>query len=89
MLVGIYFWSYKLGSNPFVLLRNEGLLDNAPVFHDAAGALSKDYLLMLKDGSGLNASLQNLLDDDSPTYSLLRLCQHCGAFCICLRGAFY
>ncbi len=60
MLLGIYFLNFKIGSSPFVLLRNEGILDNAPVFKDAVtGALRADYLSLLKDGSGLNALLQN------------------------------
>src|SRR5437773_8388384 len=32
MIAGIYFFHWKLGSNPFVMLRNEGILDNAPAF---------------------------------------------------------
>ncbi len=60
MLLGIYFGAAKVGSSPFVLLRNEGLLDNAPVFKDlTTGALRADYLTLLKDGSGLNVLLQN------------------------------
>lgn len=60
MLLGIYFFGVKVGSNPFVLLRNEGFFDNAPVFKDAAtGLLRNDYLTLWKDGNGLNALLQN------------------------------
>lgn len=60
MLLGIYFFKTEVGLNPFILLRDTGLLDNAPVFKDAAtGALRSDYLSMLQDGSGLNALLQN------------------------------
>ncbi len=61
MLLGIFFFGFKVGHSPFVLLRNEGLLDNAPVFHDGNGLLNKDYLAMLykSGGSGLNALLQN------------------------------
>ncbi len=60
MLLGIYFWGIKVGNSPFVLLRNEGLLDNAPFFKDInTGAIRADYLTVLKDGSGLNALLQN------------------------------
>ncbi len=60
MLLGIYIFSIRIGSNPFVLLRNEGLLDNAPFFKDInTGAIRADYLSVLKDGSGLNALLQN------------------------------
>ena len=60
LIIGIYFFGTKVGNSPFVLLRNDGLLDNAPVFKDiSTGALRADYLSILKDGSGLNALLQN------------------------------
>lgn len=51
MLVGIYFFSAKVGSSPFVLLRNE--MKDAPIFSQA------NYLSFVKDGNGLNALLQN------------------------------
>ncbi len=53
MLVGIYFWGTKVGSNPFALLRNEL---NAPVLFT-----NPDYLQFPKiyEGNDLNASLQN------------------------------
>src|SRR5438067_10687904 len=57
MLVGFTF--LKIGSNPFMLLRNSGVLDNAPVFHDMNGAIRQDYLSMIKDGNDLNSLLQN------------------------------
>ena len=50
MVIGIYFFGHKVGSNPFVLLRNE--LD-APIFQ------MPDYLSKVKDGNGLNTLLQN------------------------------
>lgn len=60
MLVGLYFWGAKVGSNPFVLLRHEGFFDSAPVFRDVStGLLRKDYLSLWTDGNGLNALLQN------------------------------
>ncbi|GAC1535118.1 MAG: cytochrome c biogenesis protein CcsA [Sediminibacterium sp.] len=50
MLVGIYFFGWKVGSSPFVLLRHEM---NWPI-------LSRpDYLGLIKDGTGLNTLLQN------------------------------
>jgi cytochrome c-type biogenesis protein CcmF len=57
MLLG--FSSLKIGSNPFVLLRNSGVLDNAPVFRDMTGAFRQDYLTLIKDGNDLNPLLQN------------------------------
>lgn len=61
MLLGIFFFGFRVGHSPFVLLRNEGILDNAPFLHDASGNLSKDYVALLykSGGSGLNALLQN------------------------------
>ncbi len=51
MLIGIYFFNVKVGSSPFVLLRNE--MKDAPIF------LQANYLEFVKDGNGLNALLQN------------------------------
>ncbi len=51
MLIGIYFFGAKVGSSPFVLLRNE--MSDAPIFSQA------NYLSFVKDGNGLNALLQN------------------------------
>ncbi|TAF52560.1 MAG: cytochrome c assembly protein, partial [Sphingobacteriia bacterium] len=50
MLIGLYFGEAKLGSSPFVLLRNEM---DAPIF------TRPDYLQYIKDGTGLNTLLQN------------------------------
>lgn len=60
MVIGMYFFGTKIGSNPFVLLRNEGVLDSAPRFLDiATGGIRADYLQFLTDGTGLNTLLQN------------------------------
>ena len=61
MLLGD-FLGMKIGSNPFVLMRNTDLLDNAPIFYDIeSGLLRKDYVSLLYqgDGNGLNILLQN------------------------------
>ena len=50
MLLGIYFFGVKVGSSPFVLLRNEM---QAPIFS------RPEYLSFIKDGTGLNTLLQN------------------------------
>lgn len=50
MVLGIYFWGVKVGSNPFALLRNEM---DAPIFQ------KPDYINFIKDGNGLNTLLQN------------------------------
>ena len=61
MIIGFYLGHVKLGINPFVLLRDAGILDNAPFFHDADGQIKQDYLAMItqRDGQGLNQLLQN------------------------------
>jgi cytochrome c-type biogenesis protein CcmF len=50
MLLGMYFFGAKVGSSPFVLLRNE---------MDALIFSQPDYLSLITDGNGLNALLQN------------------------------
>lgn len=50
MIAGIYFFNWRMGSNPFVLLRNEM---DAPIFSQA------NYLSLIKDGNDLNPLLQN------------------------------
>lgn len=62
MIAGIYFFGEKLGSNPFTLLRDSGVLDNAPALHlnfDINQPLRPDYLSSIKDGNDLNPLLQN------------------------------
>ncbi|SEW38642.1 cytochrome c-type biogenesis protein CcmF [Chitinophaga sp. YR573] len=53
MIIGIFILGYKVGSNPFLLLRfaeeNQGL----------PWVSRPDYLTFVKDGNGLNLSLQN------------------------------
>ena len=53
MLIGIYILDYRVGSNPFLLLRlaeeNRGL----------PWVANANYLDFIKDGNGLNLSLQN------------------------------
>jgi cytochrome c-type biogenesis protein CcmF len=62
MIAGIYILNWKMGSNPFILLRDSGVLDNAPALHldmDINQPLRPDYLLSIKDGNDLNELLQN------------------------------
>ncbi len=51
MLIGIYFFGYKIGSSPFILMRDYN--PAMPVFARA------NYLAFIQDGSGLNPLLQN------------------------------
>lgn len=62
MIAGLYIFGWKLGSNPFILLRDSGVLDGAPALHingDLTQGLRQDYLLSIKDGNDLNPLLQN------------------------------
>jgi cytochrome c-type biogenesis protein CcmF len=51
MVLGVFVFGYKIGVNPFTLLRNE--MADAPIFQNPA------YLSFIKDGNGLNPLLQN------------------------------
>jgi cytochrome c-type biogenesis protein CcmF len=61
MVIGIYFFDFKVGSSPFVLMRNEDMLSAAqfPIGFNADGTLKEDYLSFIRDGKGLNPLLQN------------------------------
>ena len=62
MIVGIHIFDVKIGSNPFVLLRDSGAFDNAPAMHldfDVTQPIRPDYLTMITDGNDLNPLLQN------------------------------
>lgn len=62
MVMGLYIAGWKMGSNPFILLRDSGVLDNAPALHlnfDITQSLRPDYLSSIKDGNDLNPLLQN------------------------------
>lgn len=62
MVTGLYFFGWKMGSNPFLLLRDAGVLDAAPAMHvnfDVTQPFREDYLTMIKDGNDLNPLLQN------------------------------
>lgn len=62
MIIGLYIFDLKIGSSPFLLLRNSGVMspDNAPFFYNE-GILKADYLTNIykRGGQGLNQSLQN------------------------------
>lgn len=68
MLLGMYIFGHKVGSNPFLLLRDSGMFDNAPMFHigqDLNNPILPDYMTnpltaaTMQDGRGLNVLLQN------------------------------
>ena len=51
MVLGVFVLGYKVGVNPFVLLRHE--MADAPIFAQT------DYLDFIQEGNGLNPLLQN------------------------------
>ena len=51
MLLGLHFGDLKIGSTPFMLLRDQ--MANAPIFSQP------NYLSFIQDGNGLNPLLQN------------------------------
>lgn len=53
MILGVVILGYKLGNNPFVLLREHPDFANLPFIK------MPDYLAKIKDGRGLNPLLQN------------------------------
>src|SRR4051812_35010576 len=53
MIIGVVVFNYKIGSNPFVLLREHPDFANLPFIK------SPDYLSKIADGRGLNPLLQN------------------------------
>ena len=55
MIVGLYFFGFKVGLNPFILVRQMDFAANAPIFSRT------DYMNIpqMQDGQGLNALLQN------------------------------
>jgi cytochrome c-type biogenesis protein CcmF len=62
MIAGIYIFNVKIGSSPFLLLRDSGAFDNAPAMHlgfDLMQPLRPDYMTMITDGNDLNPLLQN------------------------------
>lgn len=62
MVMGLYIAGWKMGSNPFILLRDSGVMDNAPALHlnfDITQPIRPDYLSSIKDGNDLNPLLQN------------------------------
>ncbi len=62
MIAGIYIFNWKMGTNPFILLRDSGVFDNAPALHlnlDVNQPLRPDYMSSIKDGNDLNPLLQN------------------------------
>ena len=47
MIAGIYFFGWKMGTNPFILLRDSGVLDNAPALHINGDVLTAQLVMGL------------------------------------------
>jgi cytochrome c-type biogenesis protein CcmF len=59
MLIGVDIFGQRIGSSPFILLREAiNLKESAPVFATNP-ALYHNYLTYIKDGNGMNPLLQN------------------------------
>lgn len=64
MIAGIYVFGHKVGSNPFILLRDSGVFDNAERMHidfNLNNPIRPDYMTLpvMQDGNDLNPLLQN------------------------------
>jgi cytochrome c biogenesis factor len=62
MIAGLYIFNWRMGSNPFILLKDTGVLDNASNLHvnaDITQPLKQNYVSAITDGNGLNPLLQN------------------------------
>jgi cytochrome c-type biogenesis protein CcmF len=59
MLIGVEIFGSRIGSSPFILLRDAiNLKESAPIFATNP-ELYKNYLSYIKDGNGMNPLLQN------------------------------
>lgn len=59
MLLGVELFGYRIGTSPFILLREAiNLKESTPIFNTNP-EYYKNYLTYIKDGNGLNPLLQN------------------------------
>jgi cytochrome c-type biogenesis protein CcmF len=59
MLLGVEMFGYRVGTSPFILLREAlNLKESTPIFNTNP-EYYKNYLTYIKDGNGLNPLLQN------------------------------
>jgi cytochrome c-type biogenesis protein CcmF len=59
MLIGVELFGYRVGTSPFILLREAlNLKESTPIFNTNP-EYYKNYLTYIKDGNGLNPLLQN------------------------------
>ncbi len=82
MLLGVEIFGERIGSSPFILLRDAvDLKAMAPIFADPENF--KHYLRFITDGRGLNPLLQNYWMVIHPPTLFLGLCQYGCSFCLC------
>ena len=75
MLLGIYFFGYKIGSSPFLLLRD--VMTDAPIF--STGRLPEFRGRWFRS----EPLAPKLLDGDSSPGFVSRFCIHTHSFCLC------
>lgn len=80
MLLGLEFGGVKIGSNPFILLRNHPDFANLPFIKMA------DYLSKIQDGRGLNPLLQNYWMVIHPPTLFLGFAATAIPFCYAIGG---
>ena len=80
MLLGLEMKGIKIGSNPFILLRNHPDFANLPFIH------MPDYLSKIKDGRGLNPLLQNYWMVIHPPTLFLGFAATAVPFCYAIGG---
>ena len=77
MLLGVEIWGQKIGSSPFVLLRNA---IDGPIFSRS------NYLSLIQDGNGLNPLLQNYWMVIHPPTLFLGFAAMVIPFAYCMAG---
>lgn len=91
MILGVYIFDVKIGANPFILLRDSGVFDNAPGMHvgfDVANPVRPDYMTLIKDGNDLNPLLQNYWMTIHPPILFLGFASTLFPFAYAMAGLF-
>ncbi len=82
MILGVVIFNYKLGTNPFILLRDHPDFANLPFIR------MPDYLARIHDGRGLNPLLQNYWMTIHPPTLFLGFASTVVPFAFALAGIF-
>ncbi len=92
MIIGLSIFGWKLGSSPFLLLRDSGVLDGAPALHldfDTSQPLIPNYLEKISDGNDLNPLLQNYWMVIHPPVLFLGFASTLIPFAFAMAGVFH